>query len=66
VLSRGILKIRIDQIFAARSGPIWLLPVRDIFAFAIFLASFIGRSVEWRGKGFHVAADGALSAPKRE
>ena len=62
-LSRGILKVRIDQIFAARSGPIWLLPVRDIFAFAIFLASFIGRSVEWRGRGFRVETDGALSEP---
>jgi ceramide glucosyltransferase len=59
--SRGILKARVDHVFAARSGPIWLLPVRDIFAFLIFLASFIGRSVEWRGQGFRVAADGALS-----
>lgn len=66
MVSRGMLKARIDQIFGARSGPIWLLPVRDIFAFAIFFASFVGRSVEWRGRGFHVAADGALSAPKRE
>ncbi len=66
VASRAILKFRIDQIFSACSGPIWLLPMRDIFAFAIFLASFTGRSVEWRGKGFNVRADGALSAPKRE
>ena len=63
--ARAVLKLRVDNIFKARSGPIWLLPVRDIFAFAIFLASFAGRSVEWRGRGFRVA-EGALSEHLRK
>jgi ceramide glucosyltransferase len=32
----------------------WLLPVRDAFAFAAWLASFLPRRIVWRGQQFHV------------
>ena len=41
-----------------------LIPVQDAIAFAIFLTSFFGREVEWRGKTFTVA-DGFLSQSRR-
>jgi ceramide glucosyltransferase len=60
------LKLRIDLAYGAKSGPIWLLPVRDVISFGIFLASFLGKSVDWRGTGFDVASDGVLSEHKGE
>ncbi|HTV46068.1 MAG TPA: bacteriohopanetetrol glucosamine biosynthesis glycosyltransferase HpnI [Stellaceae bacterium] len=40
----------------------WLLPIRDILSFAVFVASFFGRKVSWRDRNFCVAADGRITA----
>lgn len=39
---------------------LWLLPLRDALSFAVFLASFCGRSVLWRNQLFRVEAGGQL------
>jgi len=33
---------------------IWMLPLRDAFAFAVWVASFFSRRIHWRGKRFYV------------
>ncbi len=38
---------------------LWLLPLRDFAALAVWLASFAGNEVEWRGLKFRVR-DGKL------
>lgn len=43
-----------------RTG-LWLLPVRDALSFAVFVASFCGRSVLWRGQLFRVEPSGQMS-----
>jgi ceramide glucosyltransferase len=43
------------------AGPAWLLPLRDLLSFAIFLGSLFGGNVRWRGTRFLVAPDGVLS-----
>jgi len=40
----------------------WLLPVRDALSFAVFVASFFGRTVFWRDQVFHVGASGRMTA----
>ena len=40
----------------------WLLPVRDALSFAVFVASFFGRTVFWRDQVFHVEASGRMTA----
>lgn len=37
-----------------------LLPVRECISFAIFVASFFGTSVRWRGRRYRVSSDGTL------
>jgi ceramide glucosyltransferase len=39
---------------------LWLLPLRDILSFAVFVASFCGRSVLWRNQEFRVESSGRL------
>jgi ceramide glucosyltransferase len=41
---------------------LWLLPLRDVLSFAIFIGSFCGRSVSWRDQLFRVDAAGRMSA----
>jgi ceramide glucosyltransferase len=40
----------------------WLLPVRDVLSFAVFVASFFGRTVFWRDEVFRVEASGRMTA----
>ena len=41
---------------------LWLLPLRDVLSFAVFVGSFCGRSVTWRDQLFRVDAAGRMSA----
>ncbi|MDE2373478.1 MAG: bacteriohopanetetrol glucosamine biosynthesis glycosyltransferase HpnI [Hyphomicrobiales bacterium] len=38
----------------------WLIPVQDLIAFGVYLASFFGATVHWRGADYRVNADGTL------
>lgn len=42
---------------------LWLLPLRDLLSPAIWLAGLVGKHVSWRGRTFHVTADGKLYEP---
>jgi ceramide glucosyltransferase len=42
-------------------GGLWLLPVRDVLSFAVFLGSFCGRSVLWRDQLFRVEPGGRMT-----
>ncbi|OJT95388.1 MAG: hypothetical protein BGN82_05310 [Alphaproteobacteria bacterium 65-7] len=59
--ARLFLKYRIDGIFGTRAGPGWLVPIRDVLSFAVFVASLFGGTVHWRGDRFAVGPAGALS-----
>lgn len=47
--------LRDDQV----AGLLWLVPVRDMFALFIWISSFTGRTVAWRGDSFYLK-DGKL------
>lgn len=61
LVSRLFVKWRMDKVLGTSAGPFWLLPVRDMLSFAIFLGSLFGGNVRWRGSRFLVASDGILS-----
>jgi ceramide glucosyltransferase len=42
-----------------------LLPVRDAFAFVVWLASFFPQRIHWRGKEFYVRERRLIAAPAR-
>jgi len=33
-------------------GQLWLLPIRDLLAVCIWIASYAGHTIAWRGKRF--------------
>ncbi len=39
----------------------WLLPLRDVLSFAVFIASFFGRRVYWRDQNFRVEPNGRMT-----
>ena len=61
VLLRWISAIFIARrLDLSRSG-LWLLPLRDVLSFGVFLYSFCGRNVLWRDQLFRVEPDGQMS-----
>jgi ceramide glucosyltransferase len=40
---------------------LWLLPLRDVLSFAVFVASFFGRRVIWRDQYFDVEPSGRMT-----
>ena len=61
LMARLFLKYRIDGLFGTYAGPYWLLPVRDLLSFAVFVTSLFGETVHWRGTNFAVEPSGAMS-----
>ncbi len=59
--ARLFLKARIDHIVGTRAGPLWLVPVRDVLSFAIFVASLFGNAVDWGGVRLRIRRDGVIS-----
>jgi len=43
---------------------LWLLPFRDLLSFAVFLGSFGGRNVHWRGQVLRVGPDGRMTVAR--
>ncbi|HQR36074.1 MAG TPA: bacteriohopanetetrol glucosamine biosynthesis glycosyltransferase HpnI [Blastocatellia bacterium] len=43
----------------------WLVPVRDLITFGIWIASFVGDEIHWRGVNFRVLPDGKLAPAKQ-
>jgi ceramide glucosyltransferase len=59
--ARFWLAFRIRTLMSSSAGPIWLLPFRDMLSFVIFLASFVGNTVYWRGTRYLTTADGVMA-----
>jgi ceramide glucosyltransferase len=50
----------VERVFGAPRHRYWLIPARDILAFGIYLASFFGSGVNWRGYRYRVLSNGRL------
>jgi len=40
---------------------VWLLPLRDLLSFSVWMASFFGNRIEWRQHQFNIQANGLIS-----
>jgi ceramide glucosyltransferase len=62
IASRIVLLRAVRRNFGLAASPYWLLPIRDLLSSAVFVWSFCGRDLSWRGRGYHMQADGHLTA----
>jgi len=44
----------------------WLMPLRDLFGFAVWLAGLFGHTVEWRDRELRLDPDGRIHAEERK
>ena len=62
IACRMVLLSSLTRNFGLVAPPYWLLPVRDLLSFVVFVWSFFGTGLTWRGRSYHVRTDGALAA----
>ncbi len=62
VVCRVALVRAVETRFATAPQRLWLLPICDLALFIVFVASFCGSTVEWRGHRFRSLSDGSLAA----
>jgi len=60
VVCRTALTIAVERAFDLPRHQYWLLPVRDLIAFATFVSGFFGTTVSWRGSRYRVLSDGSV------
>lgn len=53
-IGTGVLE---DRAVAPR---FWLIPLRDLFGFAVWLGGLWGKTVDWRGQKLHLRSDGKV------
>ncbi len=50
----------IERTFHLPSQLYWLVPLRDLLSFAVFLSGIAGRNVKWRGRDYRFTSNGTL------
>jgi ceramide glucosyltransferase len=60
LMSRGMLCCCIERRFNLPRQDYWLIPLQDVIAFVVYVMSFFGATVHWRGADYRVTADGTL------
>jgi ceramide glucosyltransferase len=58
--SRVALCRCVERHFGLPRESFWLIPLQDLIAFGVFVASFFGATVHWRGAAYRVASDRSL------
>jgi ceramide glucosyltransferase len=65
ILCRVVLLHGVARGFGLPSQPYWLVPVRDLLSFAVFVASFLGRNVSWKGHRYRLFPDKAAGVSRQ-
>jgi ceramide glucosyltransferase len=60
LLSRVMLCRCVEWRFGLPRQDYWLMPLQDMIAFSVYIMSFFGATVHWRGADYRVTADGSL------
>jgi ceramide glucosyltransferase len=61
LICRGATVRIVDRMLGLPRSPLYLLPLRDLLSFGVFLASFFARRVAWRDRTFRVGRRGELT-----
>jgi ceramide glucosyltransferase len=56
VACRMALLRQVEQAYDLPPQPYWLVPARDLLSFALFVVSFLGRDVHWKGRRYRAVA----------
>jgi len=59
IACRMVLLRQVERAYDLPPQPYWLVPARDLLSFVLFVVSFLGRDVSWKGHRFRMVAGGS-------
>ncbi|WP_353205116.1 bacteriohopanetetrol glucosamine biosynthesis glycosyltransferase HpnI [Sphingomonas sp.] len=62
LIARFVVVRSVDAAVGEQVAPYWMVPVHDLMSFAVYIAGFCVRSVDWRGATLKMKDDGRISA----
>jgi ceramide glucosyltransferase len=65
IAGRAALLYSIENHYGLPRHPYWLIPLRDLLSFAVYVAGFVTRDVDWRGHRYHLVSEGTLISEQR-
>ena len=65
LVCRAVLISATERGYGLPPRPYWLIPVRDLLSFAVFVAGFVARDVSWRGHHYELMSEGILKPDRR-
>jgi ceramide glucosyltransferase len=65
LVCRSAMVRMVDSALRLPATPLWLMPLRDLLSFAVFIATFLSRTVAWRDRTFRIGRDGQLIHERR-
>lgn len=60
IILRSALCFAVEKVYRLPRQPYWLIPLSDAMEFAVYIASFFGGKVSWKGYRYRVMSDGSL------
>jgi ceramide glucosyltransferase len=64
IACRMALLRQVEQTYALPAQAYWLVPARDLLSFALFVLSFLGRDVSWKGRRYRMVSAGSWMADR--
>jgi ceramide glucosyltransferase len=61
---RAILCMSVTRVFRLAPQPYWLIVIQDLISFFVYVGSFFGMTVGWRGQNYRVLKGGRLVEDK--
>jgi ceramide glucosyltransferase len=65
LVCRAILIFVTERGYGLPRHRYWLIPVRDLLSFAVFVSGFVARDVSWRGHHYELMSEGLLKSQRR-
>jgi ceramide glucosyltransferase len=64
IACRMALLRQVEQTYALPAQAYWLVPARDLLSFAVFVLSFLGWDVSWKGRRYRMVSAGSWMADR--
>jgi ceramide glucosyltransferase len=62
---RSLLLLAVESGYGLPRRPHWLIPLRDILSFVVFVAGFAVNDVSWRGQHYRTIPEGTMTPQRR-